>query len=258
MLGGNQVAETIFHHGSSTNKFLHIEVLRLRKLEVKNSCRIHLVHCAGTHMIAQGTDGVSQGNMTEGVMRGVNMMQFIPLHRIALEKNPSIREWMHSWAPWKTEFLKLEDWFEKGHDITRGAMNNSGLWCPHLVQGVYVWELVPAAAAVAIEELQQAQHKQLASAHIILIPHLMDLYWQWALYKAANFLTQIPVGQSFWPSHCHEPLLLAICLPFITYRPWQLRQSPALLGMKRILQHMLKMHDGTKRNILCKLWVFKK
>eukprot|EP00957_Ditylum_brightwellii_P165822 12624724-Ditylum_brightwellii.AAC.1 len=96
MLGDNQMAEAKFYQGSSTNKFLHFEVLRLRKLEAKYSCRIHLVHCVGTHMIAQGTDGMSWGNMAEGVMKGANMMQFISLHRTASEASPLIQEWVHN------------------------------------------------------------------------------------------------------------------------------------------------------------------
>eukprot|EP00957_Ditylum_brightwellii_P117219 8939613-Ditylum_brightwellii.AAC.1 len=67
--------------------------------------------------------------------------------------------------------------------------------------------------------MHRAHHKQQAFANIILRPCLMPPYWQWTLYKAADFLTEIPAGQSFWPSHYHAPLLLAICLPFIPNRP---------------------------------------
>eukprot|EP00957_Ditylum_brightwellii_P102567 7817404-Ditylum_brightwellii.AAC.1 len=76
--------------------------------------------------------------MEEGFMRGTYMMQFIPLHRTSSEASPSIWEWVCSWEPWETEFLEPEGWFEKCHDISRGSSNDSGLWYPHMTQGVYV------------------------------------------------------------------------------------------------------------------------
>ena len=39
-------------------------------------------------MILQGADGLSRGDMYEGVMRGDNMLDFIPLHLSAIERHP--------------------------------------------------------------------------------------------------------------------------------------------------------------------------
>eukprot|EP00957_Ditylum_brightwellii_P002445 187839-Ditylum_brightwellii.AAC.1 len=59
-------------------------------------------------MIAQGTDGVSYGNMTTGVMCGADMMEFVPLHKMATEASPALRDWVMLWAPCETEFLTVE------------------------------------------------------------------------------------------------------------------------------------------------------
>jgi hypothetical protein len=40
---------------------------------------LHVVHVAGTRMIAQGTVGLSQGIFLEGVMRGEDMLSFMDL-----------------------------------------------------------------------------------------------------------------------------------------------------------------------------------
>eukprot|EP00957_Ditylum_brightwellii_P006428 488012-Ditylum_brightwellii.AAC.1 len=195
LLGDNQVAEATFYRGSSTNQSLLAELLQLRKFKLKYSCQILLIHCAGTRMIAQGTNGVSRGNMAEGVMRGANMMQFVPLHLMASEASPTLHTWIQSWAPREVEFLQPEGWFECGHDVIGRNTAENSLWHPWLEPEIYVWKPAPAAAAVAIEELRWARHKRQISSHIIVIPCLMAPYWRWALFKAADFITKIPASQ---------------------------------------------------------------
>ena len=47
---------------------------------------LHVVHVVGTRMIGQGSDGLSRGNFSEGVMMGRSMMSYyVPLSRSALE-----------------------------------------------------------------------------------------------------------------------------------------------------------------------------
>jgi hypothetical protein len=46
---------------------------------------LHVIHCAGTRMIAQGMDGLSWGDLLKGVMKGDDFLSFIPLHQSALE-----------------------------------------------------------------------------------------------------------------------------------------------------------------------------
>ncbi|KAL3816613.1 hypothetical protein ACHAXA_000737 [Cyclostephanos tholiformis] len=64
----NSTAKSCFHKGGSTTKLLHSLVLRLHQAELKGKFMLHLVHVAGTLMIAQGMDVLSQGLLIKGVM----------------------------------------------------------------------------------------------------------------------------------------------------------------------------------------------
>ena len=80
----NSTAERAFYKGSSTSELLHQLISRLKLFEMNYGCKIVLVHVAGTRMISQGTDGLSRGNMTEGVMVGKAIKDFIPIHKSPL------------------------------------------------------------------------------------------------------------------------------------------------------------------------------
>ena len=59
----NSTAESIAHKGSSTSPLSFELVVRLCKLSMKCLCSINIYHVAGTRMIAQGSDGLSRGDM---------------------------------------------------------------------------------------------------------------------------------------------------------------------------------------------------
>ena len=80
----NTMAEAAFFRGTSSSERLFGLVLRLRKLKVEEKCLLHLVHVSGTRMIGQGSDGLSRGNLTEGVMMGQSMISHVPLGLSAL------------------------------------------------------------------------------------------------------------------------------------------------------------------------------
>eukprot|EP00957_Ditylum_brightwellii_P003790 287897-Ditylum_brightwellii.AAC.1 len=103
-------------------------------------------------------DGVSQGVLDEGMMRGEEMLSFVPLHLLAREASPTLEDWIRTWAPREVEFLSPNDWFECGHDVEGGAYDRNGLWYSHLKTGIFVWEPPPAAASAAKEELHKARH----------------------------------------------------------------------------------------------------
>jgi hypothetical protein len=87
----NLTAEVAFFKGTSSSILLFNLVLRLRKLEVDQQCLLQLVHVAGgTRMIGQGLDGLSCGNLTEGVMLRRTMTSYVHLSAIlALERSPT-------------------------------------------------------------------------------------------------------------------------------------------------------------------------
>ena len=231
----NSTAQFAFEKGTSSNRRLFDLVLRLRRLEMQESLIIHVVHVAGTRMIAQGTDGLSRGDMLEGVMAGKNFLDFVPLHLSCRERSPAfdgaIRYLIGDLGIQPT-FLEPKDWSIRGHDIAGWKLERKGLWYPKLEQGVYVWCPPPAAAKYAIDELRKARTKRQESFHLFVCPRLMTAIWQRHLYKVADVVFEIPCGvHSIWPADTYEPLIVAIVFPFIAHRPWQLRNTPKVLAL---------------------------
>ena len=84
----------------------------------------------------------------------------------------------------------------------------------------------------------------------------MEPYWRAHIHKAADLIFEIQPGTSFWPSNMHEPLIVALFFPFLHSDPWQLKGTPAMLGMGRILRQVRERSESTQRDVLRKLWAF--
>ena len=97
MFTDNFVTECAFYKGTSGSEPLFELVLRLRLLEMHAGWKLHVIHVAGTLMIRQGADGLSQGDILLGVMGGKSILSFVPLHLSALERSPMIKPWIESW-----------------------------------------------------------------------------------------------------------------------------------------------------------------
>jgi hypothetical protein len=111
----NTTAEAAYWKGTSKSERLFDLVLRLRLMEMHNDLIIHVIHVAGTRMQAQGTDGISRGDKSMGVMRGIPMEQFCPLHATAFEKSSELKSWLTAATKLlKPVFLEPKDWFLQG------------------------------------------------------------------------------------------------------------------------------------------------
>jgi hypothetical protein len=150
----NTTAEAAYWKGTSKSEWLFDLVLWLRLLEMKNALIIHVVHVAGTCMQAQGTYGISRGDKSMGVMRGIPMEEFCPLHKSALERSPNIKAWLTAATKLlDSVFLEPEDWFLQ--DQTSGN---------------FIWSPAPVAADVMVKQLGKARHKRPTSLHLIVTP----------------------------------------------------------------------------------------
>ena len=199
----NAVAESVYNKGNSSSKRLFEGMLSIRKMAMTRDVRVHIVHVAGSQMIEQGTDGLSRGTHSQGVMRGMAMKAFIPLHLTALERSSSLAEWVESWWPERDgEHLQWHvdpaDWFDRCH-----------------TKGNHVWAPPPAAADVVAEELGRAIHKRPNFWHLILVPRLFTARWARALGRECTVRLDIPPGSgAFWDSKQHEPLFFVrVCSP---------------------------------------------
>jgi hypothetical protein len=196
---------------------------------------IHVIHVAGTRMIAQGTDALSRGCLTSGVMTGVDTLTFVPLHLCPVSRSSTLQSWVSSWLPHPESAMWLtpHDWYYKGHQATLG-----------------VWSLPPAAAKAALEQLGRVTHKRPHNMHVVLVPRLMTASWRRQLGKLCPLLFTVPSGCSFWDTSHHEPLIVGIALPMTRHRPWNLQGTPLLAGVASSLSSLRDPSDSWGRDIL--------
>ncbi len=256
----NSVSEAVSFKGSSSSEALFHLVVRLYKLEMTHMCKIELVHVAGTRMIQQGTDGLSRGDMYEGVMKGESMFSFIPLHLNAFARSDTLEEWISSWAgrcrEEEVETLSLEGWFERGHDVLGSRHIDGGkTWIPKYKAGTFIWAPPPGVARFAIEELRQARLKRFASFHIFVVPRLMGPEWKRHIHKCADCLFEVPAGHPCWPSEMHEPLTVALLFPYLSRCPWELRKTKLMVDMGRTVSSVLKTDPALGGHLLSELCV---
>lgn len=256
MFTDNSTVESCASRGSSSSPKLLDLVIRLQGLMTKNDVRIHIFHVAGTRMIAQGTDGVSRGYLGQGVMAGETMVAHIPIHISAVERAPNLVPWIWSWCGEDATLLDENGWFESGHGIDGWEMGKDGFERPKLAEGrrTYVWAPPPIAADVAMAELRKARIKRQNSCHIFVCPRLCTTQWAKQLYRASDFVFELPVGFSCWPSCMHEPLLIGILFPFLSVQPWQIKGTAKMFAVGRELRKVLEGSEMGTRDFLRKFW----
>ena len=261
----NSTSEAAFFNGSSTSKKLFELVLRIRKLEMEFMVKVHLCHVSGERMKAQGTDGLSRGNLNIGVMAGKSMLDFVPIHKTALERCAGLKTWLQSWVGIDAEFLEPKEWFTRGHDHSIGHWetnldfeNDLRMEYPVIRKGVMIWTPSPCTADVAVEDLRKARHKRQISQHLFVVPRLMSPLWRKQLYKAADLVVTIPCGHEAWSLDMFEPLTIAFVFPFLNSRPWQLRGSLHLLALGRELSRLWRDNKSGEGSILRQLWGIEK
>ncbi|KAI2509912.1 hypothetical protein MHU86_4477 [Fragilaria crotonensis] len=257
MFTDNSTVESCVSRGSSSSPKLLELVVRIQALSMRVGIKIHVFHIAGTRMIAQGTDGVSRGFLGQGVMDGAMMSAFVPIHLSAMERSPlDLVPWIRSWAGKETTILTEMGWFQEGHDVEGWKIGEDGFSRPEIARDgkTYVWAPAPMAAEVALAEMRKARIKRQKSAHVFVCPRLCTGQWVRHLYKAADFVFEVPVGSEMWSSSMHEPLLIGILFPFIRVKPWQLRGSPKMYAVGRQLRQVFKETPVDASNLLREFW----
>jgi hypothetical protein len=142
----NTTAEAAFYKGNSSRECLYKLVLQLRKLRMKGRLKLHVIHCAGTRMQAEGADGASRGDLSTGAMNGTSVLSNVPLHKGALGLEAGLKPWLNK--IWDEErgplgYLSPEDWYKHGP-----------------VPPNCVWMPAPAAVDVAGKQTAKKIHQQ--------------------------------------------------------------------------------------------------
>ena len=238
MATDNSTVESAIFRGNSSSEKLYDLVVRFRLAELKCGSKFVVTHVSGNRMKIQGTDGISRGELKEGISIGQYMLQFCPWGKSCLERCDSLKEWLVKNLGDDVEFLTPDDWFTRAHDHCGGEIDENGYWRIKTKPGIYIWTPPPAAADAALEELRKARLKRRTSTHIILVPRLMTTLWYKQLNKAADLIFTVPNKFPFWPDSMCEPLVFALCFPFVRCQPWQIKSTPKLLYARRKLQSM--------------------
>jgi hypothetical protein len=76
----NQEAEGAYCRGTSPSRALFDLVVTLCKLQMEYDVVLHVIWIAGTHMIQQGTDGLSRGEEMVPAIQGLSLVGLAPLH----------------------------------------------------------------------------------------------------------------------------------------------------------------------------------
>jgi hypothetical protein len=240
MFTDNSTAEAAYWKGTSKSRKLFELVLRLKKLEAKHDIILHVIHVSGKRMIAQGTDGLSRGDHSQGVMQGKPMITYVPLHLTPFERSPKLKGFVEDiCSEVNPHFLSPTEWFTKGHSV-----------------GTFVWYPPPAAAEVVVEQLGFARLKRPESMHIVVVPRLMTGRWRRHLGRGTDFYFKVD-WSDIWPLKEHyEPVLIFVCLPYRSHRP-DFNRINSLLDRFRgsVLQDNMSSLSTIKRgNILRKLF----
>jgi hypothetical protein len=211
----NTTAEGAYYKGNADSPVLFDLVLRLRTVDMTGLLKLHVIHLAGTRMIAQGTDGLSRGDYSSGVMSGASGFDFIPLHHSSRERSPLLLPWLQTWVPAQAfPPLTPTDWFERGQGFEGGTMLPNSMWYPHeLPPTCFLWMPAPAAAGHALDQLMMSRHKRTQHTRIFLCPRLFTSLWRHKLHKVADLVLELLAPSPFGSVLCTSHLsLVSFCL----------------------------------------------
>ena len=215
----NFVFERTFYKGSSNSKLLHDIVIELRGTEIRGDIIVHVVWISGKRMIAQGSDGLTRGDNSSGVMAGEEFLKYIPLNESAFErsgvaKSTIVDQWLDN--SWK--LASPADWF---HSVFREP------------EGKWIWFPPPALAKVAVEQLCEAKLVFPKSSHVFVCPALMTGEWKKPLGKIADFMCTFAAGSVVWQLSICEPLTVCFAAPLLDIRPWKVSWLQGLEKWKK-------------------------
>ena len=253
----NSTAEAAFNNGTSSSKLLFELVLRMKVVQMNHSIRIHVIHVPGTRMIAQGADGLSRGNLSEGVMTGLDILRFIPINKSVIQRSPSIVNWFKHWTESSTlKILSPRDWLWAGQGLSNVPWKNcDGMEMPQeSSDDTLLWCPPPCIADIALEYLRKSIVKRPDMYHIFCCTKLMTYKWRKHLIKNCDFYFYIDAGHSFWDDSQFESILIAIFSPTLHCAPWSIKRSQKLLAVEGKLCKLQKDKNGSEGPLLRKFW----
>ena len=217
----NMTAECAFWKGTSKSRKLFNLILKLKRISLTWDLDLHVIHISGKRMQKQGTDGLSRGEHGVGVMSGMHMLRFVPLHLSPCSRESQLKPWIdHITAGLNFSWTNHHDWFYR-------VQNQDGN---------FIWDVEPAAGDVAYELLDKARLKRPTSMHVLLIPRIWTGLWRRILTRRSDCYIKIDWDE-LWPTNIHfEPLLIFISIPFRIDHPFGTRKQGLLEQFQGVLQ----------------------
>lgn len=182
------------------------------------------------------------------------MLNFVPLHLTPIDRQPSLLPWVQYWTGQEDLHpLWPEGWYKEGQSHIGMTSPDNSLRLVEQPDTWFLWDLQPSAAEAALEALNESRIKQMHLSHVVLCPRIFTHQWRKRLQKLADLTFELPLGKHpFWPHTEHEPLIIGAILRFSLKSPWQVKQSPCILGLVRELQALWESADGDPGPLLCK------
>jgi hypothetical protein len=167
---------------------------------------LHIIHVSGKRMVNQGTNGLSRADHSMGVTTGRASQQGCSRPRAKIgDLVGSSNQGNAFWT------LSPEGWFTTGHTY-----------------GNYIWAPAPSAVDVVVEQLGKAIMKQPESMHLIIVPRLMTGRWQRHLGRGTDGYFKLDCPFVWDLKNQFEPVLIYVCLPYISCRPRLTKQGELL------------------------------
>ena len=243
----NSTAAFAFYKGASTSKLLHQMVIELRMIALQGNFVIHIYHIAGTRMIESGIDALSRGELHVAALEA-SVHIVMPLHLSPTQRSPVLKSWLESWLGLEFTITEPGDWFYAAQQSD--ALSNDS---PSVT---WVWDLPPAAAIHALEELgvgRLKRHNLLRG--VVLIPHLLSHEWFRRFSRIVDVYFQIPAGGiPEWPTEMHEPLTIGLYLPLFRHQPWDWKQVPFMVPFGCAMSSMYRKGDPSAGSHLREFW----
>jgi hypothetical protein len=151
---------------------------------------------------------------------------------------------------------KVKAWIQ---DVTRGldfqVLDPDGWFAHGHKAGNFVWTVLPAAAEVVVEQLGFCRLKRPNSMHLIVIPRLMTGRWRRHLNRGTDGYSKLDDREVWDLSNHYEPLLIYLCLPFLSSNPKQAARRRLLDRISRTLSErtVLPTSSGRRRDLLRQL-----
>jgi hypothetical protein len=98
----NLAFEGAFYEGHSPSRELSDIVFQVHKAQRDGAFVLHVIYISGKQVKASGVDGLSRGDLTEGMIAGRDPLSFIPFNRGVDNRSSGwVSTWVHSW--WETK-----------------------------------------------------------------------------------------------------------------------------------------------------------